>query len=202
MKLSPEADVLLMGHPLLFQEQAQVTLDEIATSEFQDNLDALRQIQLRSNGIGIAAPQAGWPVRVLSVGISEENRIRYPDVEHIPFNFWINPQIIESSTDTCWTWEGCLSVPGMRGWVERPESINVAGYDQSGQRQEAELTGFHARLMQHELDHLNGVLYPMRVDDKSLLIPDGAISNQDEWAEGWPTPNARNTPGGVISKER
>ena len=202
MKLSPEADVLIMGHPLLFQEQSQVTLDEVATREFQDNLDALRQVQLRSNGIGIAAPQAGWPVRAISVGISDESRARYPDAEHIPFNFWVNPQIIGSSTDTCWTWEACLSVPGMRGWVERQASVRVVGYDQHGQRREAELKGFHARLMQHELDHLNGILYPMRVDDKTMLIPNDAIFHQDSWADNWPTPNARITPIGAISRER
>ena len=202
MKLSAEAHVVLMGHPLLFQEQPQVTLDEIATSEFQDNLDALRQIQIKSNGIGIAAPQAGWPARVISIGASDENLKRYPDAEHIPFNFWVNPQVTETSANTCWAWEGCLSVPGIRGWVERPESITIVGYDHSGQRQEAVLTGFHARVMQHELDHLNGILYPTRVEDKSLLIPEVAMANQNEWSEDWPTPGARVTPGGVISQQR
>ena len=202
MKLSPKNEVLLMGHPMLFAEQPHVTLDEIATTAFQDNLKVLRQIQVDTNGIGIAAPQVGWPARVLSLGISDENRARYPQAPNIAFSFWINAQIVKSSQETCWTWEACLSVPGMRAWIERPESVTVVGYDGKGERQEAELSGFHARLMQHELDHLNGILFPMRVEDKSLIIPNDAILKQDEWAENWPTPNARKTPRGAISRER
>lgn len=202
MKLSPESPVLLMGHPMLFVEQPHVTLDEIATEDFQENLRILRQLQIKTNGIGIAAPQLGWGARVLSLGISDENRNRYPQAPDIPFSFWINAQIVESSQETCWTWEACLSVPGMRAWIERPESVKVIGYDEQGQRQEAKFDGFHARLMQHELDHLNGILFPMRVEDKGLIIPNDAILRQDEWAEDWPTPNARNTPRGSLSKQR
>lgn len=202
MRLSPETDVLLMGHPLLFQEQPHVTLDEIRSKDFQQNLDALKEIQFRAQGIGIAAPQVGWGVRVMSVGITPENRFRYPQAPEIDFNFWINAQIIEESSDTCWTWEACLSAPGLRAWVERPSSVRVAGYDRHAQRQEVEVDGFHARLMQHEMDHLNGILFPMRVEDKSLIIPNESILKQDEWANDWPTPNARKTPRGVISRAR
>ena len=202
MKLSPDADVLIMGHPLLFKEQPQVSLDDIATPEFQENLNTLQQIQLRSNGIGIAAPQAGWATRVLCLGISEDNQARYPQAPDIPFSYWINAQVVASSQDTCWSWEGCLSVPGIRAWIERPASITVVGYDQKGDRKHEELSGFHARVMQHELDHLNGILFPSRVEDKGLMIPSEAALHQDKWVENWPTENARKTPGGVISKER
>ena len=191
-----------MGHPLLFDHQQQVTLDEMKQDDFIHNLKVLREKQLDTNGVGLAAPQVGWAVRVLSLGISDVNRKRYPQAPDIPFGFWINPEITDFSRDTCWTWEACLSVPGMRAWIERPSSVTVVGYNEHGERQEVKLEGFAARVMQHELDHLNGKLFPMRVEDKSLIIPNEAMEYQDCWADDWPTVNARNTPRGVISAER
>ncbi|WP_062260082.1 peptide deformylase [Endozoicomonas arenosclerae] len=202
MRLNENPEVLLMGHPLLFQEQPQVVVGDIASDDFQHNLEILKQKQVSTQGVGLAAPQLGWSARVLSVGISEINRSRYPQAPDIPFQFWINPQISDFSQTTCWTWEACLSVPGMRAWIERPESITVAGYNELGERQEKALTGFPARVMQHELDHLNGKLFPMRVEDKSLIIPNLSIEHQESWAEGWPTENAHKTPRGQISQHR
>ncbi|WP_422136146.1 peptide deformylase [Endozoicomonas sp. ALD040] len=202
MRLNQDPNVLLMGHPLLFQEQPQVDVREITSDDFQHNLEILKQKQLNTLGVGLAAPQIGWPARVLSVGISELNRFRYPQAPDIPFAFWINPQITDFSKNTCWTWEGCLSVPGMRAWIERPESITVVGYNEHGERHESNLSGFTARIMQHELDHLNGKLFPVRVEDKSLIIPNQSIEYQEEWAEGWPTENARKTTRGQISNRR
>lgn len=202
MRLPDQPDVLLMGHPILFREHHQVCLDDLKTEDFLHNLDVLKEQQVRSQGIGLAAPQIGWEARVMSLGISEINRFRYPKAPDIPFCFWINPQVVEFSKETCWTWEACLSVPGLRGWVERPRTIKVSGYDENGLRKEVEMTDFPARVMQHELDHLNGILFPMRVDDKSLIIPNQSIEHQEEWAENWPTPNARNTLRGQISPDR
>ena len=199
MRLVENPDVLVVGHPLLFKEQAQISLDELETEEFKHNLKILRKTQIATNGIGLAAPQVDWPVRVLSVGISEENRKRYPMAPNIDFAFWINPQITDISKETCWTWEGCLSVPGMRAWIERPSKITVCGYNEKGERLEVNLDGFHARVMQHEMDHLDGYLFPMRVDDKELIIPLDAIEHQDIWPDNWPSPGARNTPRGKVS---
>ena len=199
MRLEDTPDVLILGHPLLFKEQAQVSLNELGTKEFVHNLKILRDTQISSNGIGLAAPQIGWPARVLSVGISEENRKRYPMAPNIDFSYWINPQIIDISKETCWTWEGCLSVPGMRGWVERPSEITICGYDEKGERKEVSFDGFPARVMQHEMDHLDGYLFPMRVDDKELIIPLDAIEHQDIWPDNWPSPGARSTPRGKVS---
>lgn len=202
MRLEDDPDVLIMGHPLLFEGQAQISLDQLDTEEFQHNLKVLRNSQIASVGIGIAAPQIGWPVRVLSLGISEENRRRYPMAPDIDYAYWINPQITDISKETCWTWEGCLSVPGIRAWIERPSRITVCGYNEKGERMEETLDGFHARVMQHEIDHLDGFLFPTRVDDKSLIIPFDAIEQQDTWAENWPTPGARATPRGKLSAVR
>ena len=202
MKLPEKPEVLIMGHPLLFQAQPQVPVDAIITSDFQYNLRILKQNQIDTQGVGLAAPQINWAARVLSVGISDENRSRYPQAPDIPFCFWINPEIVDISDETCWTWEACLSVPGMRAWIERPCEVRVAGYDHQGKRQEQELSGFPARVMQHEMDHLDGVLFPMRVEDKSLIIPNEAISRQDQWDDNWPTSSARVTPRGQISRTR
>ena len=202
MRLPDQPDLLVMGHPLLFQAQRQISLDVLSDSDFKHNLQVLRKIQIDTNGIGLAAPQVGWPVRVLSVGISDVNRKRYPQAPDIPFGFWINPQVTDFSKETCWAWEACLSVPGMRAWVERPKQITVIGYNDKGERVEASMEGFAGRVMQHELDHLNGKLFPMIVDDKALIIPNEAMEHQDSWADNWPTSNARVTPRGQISEER
>ncbi|WP_252177682.1 peptide deformylase [Endozoicomonas sp. 4G] len=202
MRLNQNPDVLLMGHPLLFQEQPQVAVGDITSDDFQHNLEILKQKQLSTLGVGIAAPQVGWPARVFSMGISELNRSRYPQAPDLPFAFWINPQISDFSKNTCWTWEGCLSVPGMRAWIERPESITAVGYNERGERQEQSLSGFAARVFLHELDHLNGKLFPMIVEDKSLIIPNQSIEHQEAWAEGWPTESAHNTIRGQLSDVR
>ncbi|MGI9277909.1 MAG: peptide deformylase [Endozoicomonas sp.] len=202
MKLPVQPEVLIMGHPLLFQSQPQVSVDTINTGDFRHNLKVLKQQQIDTQGVGLAAPQVGWAARVLSMGISDENRSRYPRAPDIPFCFWINPEIIDVSDETCWTWEACLSVPGMRAWIERPSEVRVAGYDHQGERVEQELSGFVARVMQHEMDHLNGILFPKMVEDKSLIIPNEAIFRQDQWADDWPTPSARVTPRGQISPTR
>ncbi len=202
MRLTDNPDVLIMGHPLLFEHQPQVSLDDIILEDFQHNLQVLRNTQLVTNGVGLAAPQIGWPVRVLSLGISEINRNRYPQAPDIPFRFWLNPQITDFSKDTCWTWEACLSVPGMRAWIERPSSITVCGYNENGERQQVNLDSFSARVMQHEMDHLDGMLFPMRAHDKTMIIPNEAIELQHQWADNWPTKNARKTVRGQISTKK
>lgn len=202
MPIATNPDLKVMGAPILFQSQPQVSMADIATDEFQETLETLKRKQFDANGIGIAAPQVGWAARVLCLGISDDNRERYPLVSNIPFQFWINPQITHFSKDTCWAWEGCLSVPGIRGWVNRPSAVNVCGYNQEGERIEVELDGFSARVMQHEIDHLDGVLFPMRMEETKLIIPNASMENQALWPEGWPTPHARITRPGEISMEK
>ncbi len=202
ISLPDSPDLLIMGDPVLFQQHQQVSVEDILTDDFQRNLRILRQRQLEANGIGIAAPQIGWGVRVLCIGISEETKNRYPSVPDIPFSFWINPQVIEVSKETCWTWEGCLSVPGIRGWVNRPANLKVRGFDDQGEAIEASLSGFAARVMLHEIDHLDGILFPDRVDDRRLMIPNVSMETQSSWPENWPTMNARITPPGTISTDR
>ncbi|MBO9480451.1 peptide deformylase [Salinisphaera sp. G21_0] len=202
MRLPDSPDLVIMGDPLLFQQHQQICVDDILTDDFQHNLQTLRNRQIEANGIGIAAPQIGWGARVLCIGVTEETKSRYPAVPDIPLSFWINPQIIEVSQETCWTWEGCLSVPGIRGWVNRPANLKVRGFDGQGNTIEAVLNGFAARVMLHEIDHLNGILFPERVDETTLMVPNISMENQSRWPENWPTINARMTPPGMISAER
>ncbi|MGI2026325.1 peptide deformylase [Endozoicomonas acroporae] len=202
MRLPDSPDLVIMGDPLLFQQHQQVCVDDILTDDFQHNLQTLRNRQIEANGIGIAAPQIGWGARVLCIGVTEETKSRYPAVPDIPLSFWINPQIIEVSEETCWTWEGCLSVPGIRGWVNRPANVKVRGFDDQGNIIEAVLDGFAARVMLHEIDHLDGILFPERVDETTLMVPNISMETQSRWPENWPAINARITPPGMISAER
>jgi peptide deformylase len=115
------------------------------------------------NGAGIAAPQIGvqWQVVIFGTGSNP----RYPDAEEVPYTILVNPVLEPQGSEMEDGWEGCLSVPGMRGIVPRHATIRYAGYDPFGGRIDRTVSGFHARVVQHEADHLQGVLYPMRIRD-------------------------------------
>lgn len=154
-------EVLRMGDPRLLQVSAPVT--GFGTPELEQLLQDLKDTMAAQNGAGIAAPQIGVLQRVVIFGF--EHNERYPDAQPVPFTVLCNPLIEPLSEALEDGWEGCLSVPGMRGVVPRWPDIRYAGYDENGQRFEREVTGFHARVVQHECDHLDGILYPMRVRD-------------------------------------
>jgi peptide deformylase len=126
-------------------------------------LQDMRDTMAHLNGAGLAAPQIGVGLRVVIFGV--RGNPRYPDVEEVPDTVLINPTLTPLSDEMEEGWEGCLSVPGMRGWVPRYTRLKYAGYDQHGKRFVREVSGFHARVVQHEVDHLDGVLYPMRIRD-------------------------------------
>jgi peptide deformylase len=129
----------------------------------KDLLVDMRDTMAHLNGAGLAAPQIGVGLRVVIFGVTANPR--YPDVEEVPETVLINPQITPLTDEEEEAWEGCLSVPGMRGVVSRPRFVRYAGFDEKGQRLRREVSGFHARVVQHECDHLDGVLYPMRIRD-------------------------------------
>ena len=153
--------VLRMGDPLLLQRAREVqqfgtkALDELIV----DMLDTMESL----DGAGLAAPQIGESVRVVIFGVKRNPR--YPDAEEVPYTVLINPTIRPVGDEKEEGWEGCLSVPGMRGLVPRYRRIRYAGFDQYGAPIEREVGDFHARVVQHECDHLDGVLYPMRIAD-------------------------------------
>jgi len=152
-------DVLRMGDPRLLQVSAPV--EAFDTAELRALIEDMHDTMLAREGAGIAAPQIGVLTRVVIFGF--EHNERYPDAEPVPYTMLCNP-VLEPLSDVVEEgWEGCLSVPGLRGVVPRWRDIRYTGFDPSGKRIEREATGFHARVVQHECDHLDGILYPRRI---------------------------------------
>ena len=154
-------DVLKMGDPRLLQVSAPV--QRFGTPELFALLQDMQDTMAALNGAGLAAPQIGVPLRVVIFGV--ERNARYPDAEPVPYTVLCNPQLTPLSAEIEEGWEGCLSVPGMRGLVPRHLHLRYSGFDQHGARIEREAGDFHARVVQHECDHLDGILYPMRIRD-------------------------------------
>jgi peptide deformylase len=167
--------ILRMGDARLLQVAAPVS--QFGTKGLQALLADMGETMLAASGAGLAAPQIGVPLRVVIFGTGERNP-RYPDAEPIPRTVLINPELVLLGDEMQEDWEGCLSVPGMRGVVPRYRHLSYAGCDADGNRFERTVDGFHARVVQHECDHLDGVLYPMRIRDLSrfgfidALFPD------------------------------
>jgi peptide deformylase len=171
--------VLRMGEPLLLQQAAPV--QHFDTPELHALLRDMQDTMQAMNGAGIAAPQIGVSQQVVIFGVGKNPR--YPDAETVPFSILINPVITPLSEVKEDGWEGCLSVPGMRGLVPRFSKIRYTGFDEQGRSIDRVVEGFHARVVQHECDHLAGILYPMRVEDFSrfgftdVLFPDADIQD-------------------------
>ncbi len=154
-------EVLRMGDPRLLEKAVPVI--DLKDPYLQQLLADMQDTMVHLNGAGLAAPQIGVPLRVVIFGVKANPR--YPDVEEVPDTVLINPEIERLSDEEEEGWEGCLSVPGMRGWVPRWRRLRYTGFEQRGNFFEREVEGFHARVVQHECDHLDGVLYPMRIRD-------------------------------------
>jgi peptide deformylase len=153
--------VLRMGDPRLLRVARPV--DRMDTPALHALVADLFETMAARNGAGLAAPQIGVDLRVVIFGF--EVNPRYPDAEPIPPTVLVNPVIEPLSEVLQEGWEGCLSVPGMRGWVPRHARIRYRGFDACGRPIEREATDFHARVVQHECDHLDGILYPRRIVD-------------------------------------
>jgi len=163
--------VLKMGDPLLFRVAEPV--QEFDSPELHALIGDLFDTMAALNGAGLAAPQIGISRRVVIFGV--EANPRYPDAEPVPTTVLINPVIEILTQQTEDGWEGCLSVPGMRGLVSRYTRLRYSGFDQHGKPLTREAHGFHARVVQHECDHLDGVLYPMRLKDMRLFGYEDAL---------------------------
>jgi peptide deformylase len=157
--------VLRMGDPRLWQPSAPVIA--FGTRELEALLVDLRDTMAAENGAGLAAPQIGVPLQVVIFGFASNPR--YPDAEPVPYTELVNPVITPLGDEVEEGWEGCLSVPGLRGVVSRYARIRYEGFDPQGSPIRREAGGFHARVVQHETDHLLGVLYPMRMRDFRLF---------------------------------
>lgn len=154
-----------MGDPRLWQVARPV--DAFDTPDLAALLTDLQDTMRDLSGAGLAAPQIGVGLRVVIFGAIDESldNLRYPDAGAVPYTVLINPVLTPLSDEVEEGWEGCLSVPGLRGLVPRWRHLRYSGFDLQGRVFEREVEGFHARVVQHECDHLDGVLYPMRMRD-------------------------------------
>lgn len=156
-----------MGNPILRKEAAAVSRDFLASDEFAQLLRDLRDSMNHYGGIGIAAPQIGVSLKVAIIELGGPNR--YGEEINLPLTVFINPKITFLTDEEQGFWEGCLSVPGLRGFVKRPKKILVEYLDKCGEQQKIIAEGFLATVLQHELDHLEGILYIDRIKDLKLL---------------------------------
>jgi len=170
-----------MGHPVLQQVAAPV--EQFGTAALRALVADMDDTMRARNGAGIAAPQIGVSLRVVIFEVTHNPR--YPQAEPVPYTVLINPVLEPLGTEREEAWEGCLSVPGMRGVVARHSRLRYRGFDVERNVIDREVTGFHARVVQHEVDHLDGILYPMRVTDMRLfgfeeeLFPDRSLLPPD-----------------------
>ena len=173
--------VLRMGDARLWQKSLPIA--DFSDPALQQLLADMRDTMAHLNGAGLAAPQIGVLLRVVIFGVKANPR--YPGVEEVPDTVLINPELQPLSDAMEEGWEGCLSVPGMRGWVPRFSALKYSGCNERGHFFEREVQGFHARVVQHECDHLDGILYPMRVRDftrfgfNEELFPGEALPAED-----------------------
>ena len=173
-------DILRMGDPRLWKVSAPVAA--LDTPELHALLADMRETMVAAHGAGLAAPQIGVPLRVVIFGM--DRNPRYPDAEAVPYTELVNPVLTPRSDAREDGWEGCLSVPGLRGVVPRFTTLRYEGFDPQGNVIRREVSGFHARVVQHECDHLDGILYPMRMQDftqfgyTDLLFP--GMTDADE----------------------
>ena len=153
--------VLKMGDPVLLKVAEPV--ERFDTPELHTLLRDMHETMTALNGAGLAAPQIGVSQQVVIFGVGKNPR--YPQAEEVPYTVLINPRLEPVASEVEEGWEGCLSVPGMRGLVPRYKHLRYRGFDQFGNAIDRTVADFHARVVQHEVDHLNGILYPMRIRD-------------------------------------
>lgn len=153
--------ILRMGNPVLLQQAKAITA--FNSPELFKLIEDMQDTMQAESGAGLAAPQIGESVRLVIFGVDQNPR--YPDAEAVPQTILINPTITALDETMEDGWEGCLSLPGLRGVVPRYQRIRYSGFDAQGNSIEVEASGFHARVVQHECDHLEGILYPQRMKD-------------------------------------
>ena len=157
-----------LGNPVLRKVASDIPFNEIRLPEVQAVINDMIETMRDSNGVGLAAPQVYISKRIILVEVAENNP-RYPAQPAIPLQIIVNPMIINQSDDEEDGWEGCLSIPDLRGKVPRSRTITVEGYDREAQTIRVVASGFHARVIQHEIDHLDGVNFVDRMRDMSTL---------------------------------
>ena len=162
-------EILRMGHPLLRRRARPLTDAECASRALRALVADMEDTLEAAGGVGLAAPQIGESIRLAIIRIPGGGS-RYGELETVPLTVYLNPEIEVLEPETRGFWEGCLSIPGLRGWVERPQAVRVRWLDLEGGTHEARHDGFLATVFQHEFDHLDGRLYPDRMTDLTRLV--------------------------------
>ena len=162
----PVLEIIQLGHPLL-RASAQL-VDNIEDQNIQNLIDNLIATVGQANGVGIAAPQVAESYRLFIV--ASRPNLRYPNAPTMEPTAMINPQILAHSSGVVKGWEGCLSIPEIRGYVPRYEAIEIEYTDRNGKLQKQELTDFVAKIFQHEYDHLNGIVFLDRLESTRDII--------------------------------
>lgn len=171
--------VARMGHPILREVAQKLSVEEIQSPRIQQLIADMIETMQEYEGIGLAAPQIHESLQIAIIGFSEKNG-RYPGAGVQPLTVLINPKITVIDSTLRGGWEGCLSIPGIRGWVERPSKIRVESMNHEGRPQVIVAENFLSTVFQHELDHLQGVLFIDRVEDRTRL------SFLEEYHRYWP----------------
>ena len=177
--------VLRLGEASLLERSIEV--EKFNSDALNELLRDMWDTMAKESGAGLAAPQIGVNLRVVIFGY--ENNPRYPDAPAVPETVLINPQITPLGSEVDLAWEGCLSVPNMRGLVPRYRCIRYQGFDQFGKAIDREVSDFHARVVQHECDHLDGVLYPQRIENMEFFgfceeLEDNQYLSQRQYDKG------------------
>lgn len=167
-KKVPTLPIMQLGNPILRTKASPVPLRTISTREFHDFLEAMYATMLAVPGVGLAAPQVGVPMRIAVIEVYA-SKLR-PKIASFPRTNIINPRIVWRSEKKYEGWEGCLSIPSLRGLAVRHEAITVEFHDETGKKRRLKLRGFPAEVFQHEIDHLNGKVYLDRVRDRKSLM--------------------------------
>lgn len=163
-------EIIRMGHPTLRKVARKLREEEIVGREIRTLVDDMVDTLQATGGIGLAAPQINESVQLAIIQIPKLGS-RYGELEELPLTVFVNPEIsVVTDAESAGNWEGCLSVPGLRGWVERPQHIRLLYHDLDGVQYAREFTGFHATVCQHEFDHLTGHLFVDRMTDMTKLV--------------------------------
>jgi len=168
-------EVVRLGHPVLREKAKEIPTELFGTDELREFSDLMINTMFASSGVGLAAPQVakGWRCFVFHVPGDPDGDEPF----EVPPTFIANPEIFPANLDQIMGWEGCLSIPGLRGLVPRFDHIKVKGFDRDGNEMEFEAEGFHSRVIQHEYDHLEGVIFMDRMQDMASLC------FEEEWEE-------------------
>jgi peptide deformylase len=164
----PLLKIAHLGHPKIRSGAERVSVEQLQSSAVQQFIDDMVETMRDANGVGIAAPQVQVSQQIIAIEVSPANP-RYPNQSAVPLTVLINPKIIQHGEETENGWEGCLSVPNLRGLVPRWKQVKVEGLDRHGKFVQFEAQGFHARVVQHEVDHVNGLVFLDRLPDLQTL---------------------------------